>query len=149
MAIQEDIKNMKIAIGCDHAGVDLKRILLDSVLKEYDVVDMGTNSSESVDYPDIAKKVANAVAAGEADRGILICGTGIGMSMAAGKVRGIRAARCNEPYSAEMSRRHNDANVLCFGARVIGSGMAEMIVNVWLSAPFDGGRHAIRVGKIE
>ena len=149
MAIQEDIKSMKIAIGCDHAGVDLKRILLNSVLKEYDVVDMGTNSSESVDYPDIAKKVANIVATGEAERGILICGTGIGMSMAAGKVRGIRAARCNEPYSAEMSRRHNDANVLCFGARVIGSGMAEMIVEVWLSTPFDGGRHAIRVEKIE
>ena len=140
---------MRIAIGCDHAGVDLKRSLLDSVLTEHEVVDMGTNSKESVDYPDIAKLVARAVADGDVERGILICGTGIGMAMAAGKVKGIRAARCSEPYSAEMSRRHNDANVLCFGARVIGSGMAEKIVEKWLSTPFDGGRHARRVGKIE
>ena len=140
---------MKIAIGCDHTGVDLKRALLDSVLKEHEVIDIGTNSKESVDYPDIAKPVARAVAAGEVERGILICGTGIGMAMAAGKIKGIRAARCSEPYSAEMSRRHNDANVLCFGARVIGSGMAEKIVEKWLSTPFEGGRHARRVGKIE
>ncbi|TSA51720.1 ribose 5-phosphate isomerase B [archaeon] len=140
---------MRIAIGCDHTGVDLKRALLDSVLREHDVVDMGTDSKESVDYPDIAKLVAHAVVRGEAERGILICGTGIGMAMAAGKVKGIRAARCSEPYSAEMSRRHNDANVLCFGARVIGSGMAEKIVEKWLSTPFDGGRHVRRVEKIE
>ena len=140
---------MKIAIGCDHAGFKLKSALLGSVLKAYDVVDMGTDSAQSVDYPDIAKPVAQAVANGEADYGILICGTGIGMSMVAGKVKGVRAARCSEPYSAEMSRRHNDANVLCFGARVIGIGMAEMIVEKWLSTPFDGGRHARRVGKIE
>jgi len=140
---------MKIGIGCDHAGFELKSALLASVLKAYDVVDMGTDSAQSVDYPDIAKPVAQAVANGEADYGILICGTGIGMSMAAGKVKGVRAARCSEPYSAEMSRRHNDANVLCFGARVIGIGMAEMIVEKWLSTPFDGGRHARRVGKIE
>ncbi|MEA3238848.1 MAG: ribose 5-phosphate isomerase B [Candidatus Bipolaricaulota bacterium] len=140
---------MKIAIGCDHTGVDLKRILLDSVLKEHEVTDVGTNSKESVDYPDIAKLVARAVARGEVERGILICGTGIGMAMAAGKVKGIRAARCSEPYSTEMSRRHNDANVLCFGARVIGRGMAEKIVEKWLSTPFDGDRHARRVVKIE
>ena len=140
---------MRIAIGCDHTGADLKRALLDSVLREHDVVDMGTDSKESVDYPDIAKLVAHAVVRGEAERGILICGTGIGMAMAAGKVKGIRAARCSEPYSAEMSRRHNDANVLCFGARVIGSGMAEKIVEKWLSTPFDGGRHVRRVEKIE
>ena len=127
----------------------MKRALLDSVLREHDVVDMGTDSKESVDYPDIAKLVAHAVVRGEAERGILICGTGIGMAMAAGKVKGIRAARCSEPYSAEMSRRHNDANVLCFGARVIGSGMAEKIVEKWLSTPFDGGRHVRRVEKIE
>jgi len=127
----------------------LKRALLDSVLREHDVVDMGTNSTQSVDYPDIAKLVAHAVVRGEAERGILICGTGIGMAMVAGKVKGIRAARCCEPYSAEMSRRHNDANVLCFGARVIGSGMAEKIVEKWLSTPFDGGRHVRRVEKIE
>jgi len=140
---------VKIAIGCDHAGVDLKRTLLHSVLKEHEVTDVGANSKESVDYPDIAKLVAHAVACGEVERGILICGTGIGMAMAAGKVKGIRAARCSEPYSAEMSRRHNNANVLCFGARVIGSGMAEKIVEKWLSTPFEGGRHARRVGKIE
>ena len=140
---------MRIAIGCDHTGVDLKRALLDSVLREHDVVDMGTNSTQSVDYPDIAKLVAHAVVRGEAERGILICGTGIGMAMVAGKVKGIRAARCSEPYSAEMSRRHNDANVLCLGARVIGSGMAEKIVEKWLSTPFDGGRHVRRVEKIE
>jgi len=127
----------------------LKSALLGSVLKGYDVLDMGTDSTRSVDYPDIAKPVAQAVASGKVDYGILICGTGIGMSMVAGKVRGVRAARCSEPYSAEMSRRHNDANVLCFGARVIGVGMAEMIVEKWLSTPFDGGRHARRVGKIE
>jgi len=127
----------------------LKRALLDSVLREHDVVDMGTNSTQSVDYPDIAKLVAHAVVRGEAERGILICGTGIGMAMVAGKVKGIRAARCSESYSAEMSRRHNDANVLCFGARVIGSGMAEKIVEKWLSTPFDGGRHVRRVEKIE
>ena len=140
---------MKIAIGSDHAGFELKRALLDSFLKGYDVVDMGTYSTQSVDYPDIAKPLAQSVAKGEVDYGILICGTGLGMSMAAGKVKGIRAARCSEPYSAEMSRRHNDANVLCFGARVIGIGMAEKIIEKWLSTPFDGGRHARRVEKIE
>jgi ribose 5-phosphate isomerase B len=140
---------MKIAIGCDHAGVSLKKHLIDSVLTSYDVIDMGTDSTESVDYPDIAKKVSHAVAQQQVDRGILICGTGIGMSMAAGKVKGIRAARCSEPYSAEMSRRHNDANVLCLGARVIGIGIAEQVVEKWLDTPFDGGRHARRIGKIE
>ncbi len=140
---------MKIIIGCDHAGVELKHTLLASALQTHMVIDVGTDSSASVDYPDIAHKVAQAVAAGDAERGILICGTGIGMAMAAGKVKGIRAARCGEPYSAELSRRHNDANVLCLGARVTGSGMAEQIVARWLSTPFDGGRHARRVGKIE
>jgi len=140
---------MKVAIGCDHAGVGLKRRLLDSVLKEYEVIDMGTDSTDSVDYPDIAHKVANAVASGKAEQGILICGTGIGMAMTAGKTKGIRAAACTEPYSAELSRRHNDANILCLGARVIGTGMAEKIVEKWFSTPFDGGRHARRIGKIE
>ncbi len=140
---------MRVAIGCDHAGVGLKRRLLDSVVKEYEVIDMGTDSTGSVDYPDIAHKVADAVASGEVERGILICGTGIGMAMAAGKTKGIRAAACTEPYSAELSRRHNDANILCLGARVIGMGMAEKIVEKWFSTPFDGGRHARRIGKIE
>jgi len=140
---------MKVAIGCDHAGVGLKRRLLDSVLKGYEVIDMGTDSTDSVDYPDIAHKVADAVASGKAEQGILICGTGIGMAMAAGKTKGIRAADCTEPYSAELSRRHNDANFLCLGARVIGTGMAEKIVEKWFLTPFDGGRHARRIGKIE
>ncbi len=140
---------MKIAIGSDHAGIELKRGLLNSVLKEYEIIDMGTDSTDSVDYPDIAHKVANAVASGEVERGILICGTGTGMAMAAGKTKGIRAAACTEPYSAELSRRHNDANILCLGARVIGTGMAEKIVEKWFSTPFDGGRHARRINKIE
>ena len=140
---------MKVAIGCDHAGVGLKRGLLDSVLKAYEITDMGTDSTDSVDYPDIAHKVADAVASGEVERGILICGTGIGMAMAAGKMKGIRAAACTEPYSAELSRRHNDANILCLGARVIGTGMAEKIVKKWFATPFDGGRHALRISKIE
>jgi len=140
---------MKVVIGCDHAGVGLKRKLLDSVLKGYEVIDMGTDSTDSIDYPDIAHKVADAIASGKAERGILICGTGIGMAMAAGKTKGIRAAACTEPYSAELSRRHNDANILCLGARVIGTGMAEKTVEKWFLTPFDGGRHTRRIDKIE
>jgi len=140
---------MKVAIGCDHAGIELKRGLLNSILKEYEIIDMGTDSTDSVDYPDIAHKVAYAVASSEVERGILICGTGTGMAMAAGKTKGIRAAACTEPYLAELSRRHNDANILCLGARVIGTGMAEKIVEKWFSTPFEGGRHARRINKIE
>jgi ribose 5-phosphate isomerase B len=140
---------MRIAIGCDHAGLAMKRTLIEQTLAAHNVIDMGTDSTESVDYPDIAHKVAHAVAAEEVERGILICGTGIGMAMAAGKVKGIRAARCTEPYSAELSRRHNDANVLCLGARIVGSEMAKKIVDTWLSTPFEGGRHTRRVEKIE
>jgi len=144
-----DKKNLKIAIGADHAGFPLKQTLIDSVLKGYEVIDLGTHSEDPVDYPDIAKKVATVVSAGKVRWGILICGTGIGMAMAAGKVRGIRAARCTEPVSAELSRRHNDANVLCLGARIMGVEMAKKTVEVWLNTPFAGGRHARRVGKIE
>jgi len=140
---------MRIAIGCDHAGLAMKRTLIEQSLAAHNVIDMGTDLTESVDYPDIAHKVAHAVAAEEVERGILICGTGIGMAMAAGKVKGIRAARCTEPYSAELSRRHNDANVLCLGARIVGSEMAKKIVDTWLSTPFEGGRHTRRVEKIE
>ena len=140
---------MKIAIGCDHAGMELKRALIDSVLANHVIVDLGSDSSKPVDYPNIAKRVARSVAAGEVERGILICGTGLGMAMAAGKITGIRAATCTEPYSAEMSRRHNDANILCLGARVIGVGMAERITEMWLQAPFEGGRHTGRVSKID
>jgi len=138
-----------IAIGADHAGYPLKQALLKTVLKGYDVIDLGTDSTAPVDYPDIARRVATVVAAGKADKGILICGTGIGMSIAAGKVRGIRAARCTEPFSAELSRRHNDANILCLWARITGVELASRTVEVWLNTPFEGGRHARRVGKIE
>lgn len=144
-----DKKDLTIAIGADHAGFSLKQELIDSVLAGYTVIDLGTDSPTPVDYPDIAKRVATVVAAGRADFGVLICGTGIGMSIAAGKVRGIRAARCTEPFSAEMSRRDNDANVLCLGARVMGMEMAKKTLTVWLNTPFAGGRHARRVGKIE
>jgi len=147
VAGEEDLK-MKIAIGCDHAGVAMKRALLDSVLVGHVVLDVGTDSEEPVDYPDIAKRVARAVASGEAEKGILICGTGIGMAMAAGKVPGVRAAPCTEPYSAELSRRHNDANVLCLGARLIAIEMGKKTTETWLSSPFDEGRHAPRVKKI-
>ncbi|MEW5826071.1 MAG: ribose 5-phosphate isomerase B [Candidatus Bipolaricaulota bacterium] len=140
---------MRIAVGCDHTGVALKVALQDTVLAEHSVLDVGTDSTESVDYPDIARAVVDALRRGEAERGILICGTGIGMAMAAGRRRGIRAAVCTDPYMATMSRRHNDANVLCLGARVLGSGLAEAIVQEWLAAEFDGGRHARRVEKIE
>ena len=144
-----DEEAVTIAIGADHAGYPLKQALLETVLKGYDVIDLGTDSTASVDYPDIARRVATVVAAGKADKGILICGTGIGMSIAAGKVRGIRAARCTEPFSAELSRRHNDANILCLGARITGVELASRTVEVWLNTPFEGGRHARRVGKIE
>ena len=140
---------MTIAIGSDHAGFPLKQVVK-SWLEEhgYEVDDLGTHDTKSVDYPDYAAAVAHAVAEGKADRGILICGTGIGMSISANKVPGIRAALCTDAYTARMSRRHNDANVLCMGARVIGPGVAESIVEAWLSEEFEGGRHARRVGKI-
>ena len=140
---------MTIAIGSDHAGFPLKQVVK-LWLEEhgYEVDDLGTYDTKSVDYPDYAAAVAHAVAEGKVDRGILICGTGIGMSMSANKVPGIRAALCTDVYTARMSRRHNDANVLCMGARVIGPGVAESIVEAWLSEEFEGGRHARRVGKI-
>lgn len=140
---------MRIAIGCDHAGVELKRLLISSVLSVHNVIDVGIDCMELVDYPDVAKQVADKVITLDADRGILICGTGIGMAMAAGRFSGIRAATCSDIYSAEMSRRHNDANILCLGARVVGAGVAEGIARMWLSTPFDGGRHKDRVSKIE
>jgi ribose 5-phosphate isomerase B len=113
------------------------------------VSDIGTDSTDSVDYPDIVRGAVALMRKGDVDRAILICGTGIGMAMAAGRHHGIRAAACSDPYVAEMSRRHNDSNVLCLGARVVGCGIAESIVQSWLAADFDGGRHARRVEKIE
>ena len=140
---------MRVAIACDHAGVSLKRHLVELLrARGHEVLDLGTDGPESVDYPDYALKVAEEVSAARSDTGILICGTGIGMSLAANKVPGIRAAVATSPYMARMARAHNDANVLCLGARVIGEGEAEEIVDVWLATTAQGGRHALRVDKI-
>ena len=137
---------MKIAIGCDHGGLTLKNEILDFLaVSDHQVMDQGTFSSDSVDYPDFAKKVCNLVASGACDRGILICGTGIGMSMAANRNEFIRAALCHEIFTARMSREHNDANVLCLGARVIGPGLALEMVRVWLETKFGGDRHLRRI----
>ena len=140
---------MKIALGNDHAATDMKMIVMD-YLKEkgYEVLNLGTDTLESVDYPDYGAAVGRAVVNGDADFGIAICGSGVGISMAANKIRGVRAVCCSEPYSAKMSRLHNNANVLCFGARVIGPEMAKMIIDEFLAAEFLGGRHAMRVEKI-
>lgn len=141
---------MKITIGCDHGAVDLKEEVK-SVLAEFkdvEVSDVGTFGTESVDYPDIAEKVCGAVAGGTADRGIVLCGTGIGISIAANKIKGIRAALCTDVYSARMSREHNNANVLALGGRVTGFGPAGEIVRAWVETEFAGGRHARRVDKI-
>lgn len=140
---------MKIAIGCDHTGLALKETLkayLDSRMIPYE--DFGTYTPESTDYPRIAEKVSKAILSGQFDRGILICGTGIGMSMAANKFPGIRAAAVSEPYSAILSKRHNNSNVLCMGARVVGGGVATLITEGWLNASFEGGRHERRVDII-
>ena len=140
---------MKIAVGCDHGGIGLKELAKTILSKRgIEVLDMGTNGNNSVDYPDFAEKVANSVASQECDLGILVCGTGIGMSIAANKVQGIRAALCTDVFSAIMSREHNDANILCLGERVTGAGLAGMIIESWLEAGFEGGRHANRVKKI-
>ena len=140
---------MRIAIGNDHTAVELKNIIREHPEKKgYEVINIGTDSGESCDYPVYGKKVGTCVASGEADLGIAVCGTGIGISLAANKVKGIRACVCSEPYSARLSRQHNNTNVLAFGARVVGSEMAKMIVDEWLGAKFEGGRHARRVGQI-
>ncbi len=139
-----------IAIGSDHAGFELKSRVTDIVRQAGQAVeDLGTGDTSSVDYPDFAHRVAAAVASGQAERGILICGTGIGMSMTANRHPGVRAALCHDAYTAEMARRHNDANVLCLGARVVGDGVAEQVVKVFLETPFEGGRHQRRVDLIE
>ena len=140
---------MKLALGCDHGGYDLMQEVkahLDELKIEYE--DFGTYSNESCNYPDYAFAAAKAVASGACDRGILICGTGIGVSISANKVKGIRCALCSDCYSAEMTRRHNDANMLAMGARVLGSGLALKIVDSFLAAEFEGGRHATRIGLI-
>ena len=137
---------MKIAIGCDHGGISLKGEIVPLLQSLGHVVDdKGCFSTESVDYPDFAKAVCTQVQKGDCDRGILICGTGVGMSMVANRFEGIRAALGNELFTARMSREHNDANVLCLGARVVGPGLAAEIVRAWVSTEFAGGRHQRRI----
>jgi ribose 5-phosphate isomerase B len=139
-----------IAVGCDHGGFALKQEILSYLNKNgYEYQDFGTYDTESCDYPVYGEKVARAVASGACEKGLLFCGTGIGISLAANRVKGIRAVVCSEPYSAEMSRRHNNANVLCLGGRVVGPGLAEKIVETWLNTEFEGGRHARRVGMLD
>ena len=141
---------MKITIGSDHGAVELKEEVK-KVLAEFEgveVKDVGTFGTASVDYPDIAEKVCADVVSGAADRGIVLCGTGLGISIAANKIKGIRCALCNDVYSARMSREHNNANVLAMGGRVTGFGPAGEIVRVWMTTDFAGGRHARRVDKI-
>jgi len=137
---------LKVAIGCDHGGLDLKETVI-AVLTElgHEVEDQGCNSSDSVDYPNFAKAVCTLVKDGKCQCGILVCGTGIGMSMAANRISGIRAALCHEMFSARMSREHNDANILCLGARVIGPGLAAETVRTWMTTDFAGGRHQRRI----
>jgi len=137
---------MRVAIGSDHGGINLKKRVVRLLEHEQiPVLDLGCHSDESVDYPVYARAVCSAILNGEAECGILICGTGIGMSMAANRFKGIRAALCHEQFTARMSREHNDANVLCIGARVVGSGLAMEVVRTWLSTSFGGGRHLRRI----
>ncbi|MBE7056267.1 MAG: ribose 5-phosphate isomerase B [Ruminococcaceae bacterium] len=137
------------AIGNDHTGVALKEIVIKFLEeKGIQVKDFGTQSTEASNYPEIAEAVSNSVVSGECERGILICGTGVGMSIAANKVKGIRALVCSEPFSAKLSKQHNNSNILCFGARVVGSEMAKMIVENWVDAEYQGGRHQTRVDMI-
>ena len=140
---------MKIAIAADHGGFELKDSMVEYIKSlGSEVVDLGTNSADSVDYPDYAKKVCEETQKGNSDLGILICGTGIGMSLAANKFEGIRAACVSDVYSAKMSRNHNNANVLCIGARVIGDEVAKLIIKTFLENEFEAGRHQRRVDKI-
>jgi ribose 5-phosphate isomerase B len=140
---------VRVAIGCDHAGFPLKVDIVAFLGAEgHEVLDLGTDSEEPVDYPDVCAAVGRAVAEGRADRGIVLGGSGQGEQIAANKVPGIRAALCNDPHLAELSRRHNDANVLALGGRIVAPPLAEDIVRLWLATPFDGGRHARRVGQI-
>src|SRR4051794_2695524 len=141
---------MRVAVGSDHRGFMAKQRILSLLQKwQHQAQDLGTGGEESVDYPDFALRVAHAVSHGEADRGILICGTGIGMCIAANKAAGIRAAPCHDAITAEMSRRHNDANVLCLSADLLGEELIERMLHIWLTTEFEGGRHARRVNKIK
>ena len=141
---------MKIAIASDHGGFALKQKLVKHLMeKDYEVIDLGTYSEESVDYPEYGKKCAQAVADGTADKGIVCCGTGIGISIAANKVHGIRCALVTNEYMAEMTKRHNDANMLAFGGRVMTPEMAARCLDIWLNTEYEGGRHARRVAMLD
>lgn len=138
-----------IALACDHAALELKKEII-GLLEEMGLPykDFGTYEAASCNYPEYGEKAARAVANGECEKGIVICGTGIGMSLVANKVRGIRCVVCSEPYSAKLSRMHNNTNMLALGARVVGSELAKMIVRMWLETPFEGGRHQTRIDMI-
>ncbi len=140
---------MKIALGSDHAGFSLKETIKEHLSSQgYEIIDCGTDSEESVDYPDFGAKVAKTICDGVCEKGILVCGTGIGISIAANKLPGIRAAVCHDLFTAQASREHNDANILAMGARVIASSLALEMVDLWLATPFSGGRHQRRIDKI-
>ena len=147
---KEGVLLMKIAIGSDHVGLELKPVIVE-YLKElgHEVEDFGAYSKERTDYPIYGEKVAKAVIEGNYDCGIVMCGTGVGISIAANKIKGIRAVVCSEPYSAKLSKEHNNTNILAFGSRVIGSELAKMLVKEWLEAEFEGGRHANRVNMLD
>lgn len=140
---------MRIAIGSDHRGYQIRPRIIEWLQERgYEVIDVGSHSQDPVDYPDIAEAVAMKVGQGEVDRGILLCGTGLGMSIAANKVRGVRAVPCHDDLTAEMSRRHNDANILCLSADLLGERLLFRVIEIWLKTPFEGGRHARRLEKI-
>lgn len=144
------MQNTKVVIGSDHGGFEYKEEIKKFLLeKGYKIMDVGTNSKDSCDYPVFAKEAAKKIINGEADRGILICGTGIGMSITANKFKGIRAALCGDTFSARATRAHNNSNILCLGERVIGLGLAIDIVNIWLNTEYEGGRHQKRIDMIE
>lgn len=140
---------MRIGIGNDHVAIELKNTIKEHLEQQgYEVVDFGTNSPERFDYPISGYKVGKAVASGDVNLGVLICGTGVGISLAANKVHGIRACVCSDPYSAKLSREHNNTNIIAFGARVVGPELAKMIVDEWLGATFQGGRHQRRIDML-
>jgi ribose 5-phosphate isomerase B len=140
---------MKIAMGADHGGYSLKEIIKKHLVEAgHEVLDLGTHDTQSCNYPDYAAKVAYAVADKDADLGVLVCGTGIGMSIAANKVKGIRAAAVSDCFTAQATREHNDSNIICLGERIVGPGLAMRIVDTWLNASFQGGRHQTRVDMI-
>lgn len=144
------MQDLKVVIGSDHGGFEYKEVIIDYLKSNnIEVFDVGTYNKESCDYPVIAKEVAKKIVSGEFNRGILVCGTGIGMSIAANKVHGIRASLCGDTYSARMTRQHNDSNVLCLGERVIGENLMLDIVDIWLKTEFEGGRHQRRVDMLD